>query len=185
MSSKSSSFDRLRFVHILVLLPFVLLGCGDGWDAYQDIYNAPPGEPPGQPWEGDEAVWVVLGQTAVKTALEGIVTSDFEGIAGVRLSDLIEKSQITETPEQYRYDFTATDGYNLLAKRDGDIEELPNWENMQNGFFYRSPTDDLEVAWDPAEQPWGSAVSAYNVRSMNGSDSDIPSDGGTIELLTP
>jgi len=178
MSSKTSNFDRLRFVRILLLLPFILLGCGDGWEAYQDVYNAPSGEPPGQPWVGDETVFVVLGQTEVETTLEGIVTSDFGGVAGVRLSDLIEKSQITETPEQYGYDFTATDDppYNLLAKRGGDIEKLPNWENMQNGFLYRTPTDDLEVAWDPAKQPWGSAVSAYNVKYMN---------GGTIELLTP
>ena len=178
MSSKTSCFDCLRFVQILLLLlllPFILLGCGDGWDAYQDVYNAASGEPPGQPWVGDETVFVVLGQTEIETALEGIVTSDFEGIAGVRLSDLIEKSRITGTPEQYRYDFTATDGYNLLEKRGNDIEELPSWENMQNGFFYYpSPSSSLETAWE--EHPWGSDYSAYKVRDM---------DEGEIELLTP
>jgi hypothetical protein len=178
MSSKNPSFDRLRFVHILLLVPFILLGCGDGWDAYRDIYNAPPGEPPGEPWVGDETVFVVLGGARIETALEGIVTSDFGGFAAVRLSDLIEASQITDNPEPFRYNFIATDDppYNLLVKRYDDLSLLPNWENMQHGFLYRTALGDLETGWDPAEQPWGGAVSAYNVKYMN---------GGTIELLTP
>ena len=53
---------------------------------------------------------------------------------------------------------------------------MPNWENMQHGFLYRTNTGDLETGWDPEEQPWGSAVSAYNVKYMN---------GGVIELLSP
>jgi hypothetical protein len=177
----SNRNPRRTLLFILLLVPFILFGCGDGWDAYRDDYNTDPGPPPGQPWEGDETVWVVLGQTEIETALEGIVTSEFRGaggvpLAGVRLSDLIETSQITDNPELFRYDFTATDGYNLLGKRGNDLDELPDWENMQHGFLYRTPSDDLEVAWDPAEQPWGTAVSAYNVQKMN---------GGTIELLEP
>ena len=178
MSSKSSGSDRLRFVHILVLLPFILLGCGGGWDAYRDVYDAPSGEPPGQPWVGDETVFVVLGQSEVETALEGIVTSDFQGGGAVRLSELIEESEITDNPEQFRYNFIATDDpnpYNLLVKRNGDLSLLPNRENMQHGFLYLDQ-GDLKTGWDPAEQPWGTSVSAYNVKYMN---------GGTIELLTP
>lgn len=180
MSSKQFCAHLLRFLSMLVLLPWLMLSCGDGWDAYRDIYNAPPGAPPGQPWEGDEAVWVVLGQTEVETALEGIVTSEFQGaggvrFAGVRLSDLIEASQITPNPELFRYDFTATDGYNLLGKRGNDIEELPDWENMLHGcLYYPSPSDTLTTGWEGS--PWGAATSAYNVKYMN---------GGTIELLTP
>lgn len=179
MSRKRFCTNLLRFLSMLVLLPWLMLSCGDGWDAYRDIYNAPTGPPPGQPWEGDETVSIVLGQTEEETALEGIVTSEFKGpsgvsLAGVRLSDLIDASGITGNPEQFRYDFTATDGYNLLEKRGNDIEELPNWENMQHGFFYYpSPTDSLETAWE--EHPWGGDYSAYKVRDM---------DGGTIELLT-
>jgi hypothetical protein len=165
----------MNLLSFVLLLPCIVLGCGEGWDAYKDYYNTDPGEPPGQPWVGDETVFVVLGQTGIETSLEGIVTSAFGGVAGVRLSDLIEKSQITDTPEPYRYDFTATDGYNLLEKRGNDIEELPSWENMQNGFFYYpSPSDSLETAW--VEHPWGGDYSAYKVRDM---------DGGEIELLTP
>lgn len=178
MSSKRPFFDRLRFLPLLLVLPWLVLSCGDGWDAYRDEYDVDQGPPPGQPWEGDETVWVVLGATEVETPLEGIVTSDFGGGGVVRLSDLIAASEITENPDSFRYDFTATDDppYNLLNKRGDDISLLPNWENMQHGFLYRTNTGDLETRWDPEEQPWGSAVSAYNVKYMN---------GGTIELLTP
>jgi hypothetical protein len=176
MSSKRPFFDRLRFLPLLLVLPWLVLSCGDGWDAYRDLYNQDQGPPPGEPWVGDETVWVKLGATETETPLEGIVTSDFGGGGVVRLSDLIDASQITTNPELFRYDFTATDGYNLLGKRGGDLSLLPNWENMQNGFLFRTNTGDLETRWDPDEQPWGSALSAYEVKYMN---------GGLIELLTP
>jgi hypothetical protein len=176
MSSKMPRFERLRFLPLLLVLPWLVLSCGDGWDAYRDEYNIDPGEPPGQPWVGDETVFVKLGAAEIETPLEGIVTADFGGTGAVRLSDLIEASRITANPELFRYDFTATDGYNLLGKRGGDLALLPNWENMQNGFLYSSAPNDLSTGWDPEEQPWGSAVSAYNLKYMN---------GGLIELLTP
>ncbi len=174
MSSKSSCFDLLRFLPLLLVLPWLVLSCGDGWDAYRDDYNVDPGEPPGEPWVGDEPVFVRLGATEIETPLEGIVTSDFGGVGAVRLSDLIEESEITTNPEVFRYNFTATDGYNLLGKRGGDLAQLPNWENMQHGFLYSSAPDDLSTGWE--EHPWGSAISAYNLKLMN---------GGLIELLMP
>jgi hypothetical protein len=176
MSRKIDYLGRLPALPVLLLLPCLLLSCGDGWDAYKDLYNQEQGPPPGEPWVGDETVFVRLGGAESETPLAGIVTSDFLGSGSVRLSDLINASGITATPEAFRYDFTATDGYNLLVKRGNDIEELPSWENMQHGFLYRTNTGDLETGWDPAEQPWGSALSAYNVKYMN---------GGLIELLTP
>jgi len=173
MSSKKPRFERLRFLPLLLVLPWLVLSCGDGWDAYRDEYNLDPGEPPGQPWVGGETVFVKLGATEIETPLEGIVTSDFAGIGSVRLSDLIEVSGITANPELFRYDFTATDGYNLLGKRGGDLAQLPNWENMQNGFLYLDQ-GDLKTGWE--NHPWGGDYSAYQVKYMN---------GGLIELLTP
>jgi len=156
-------------------------GCGEGWDAYEPFYDNTPAEDPGEPWSGPERVFVDFGGERVETFLEGIVTSGFHTSAGiviaaVRLSDLIGRSEITASPEQYRYDFTASDGYNLLRKRGGDLELLPDWENMHHGYLYTSDIGDLTVGWDEAEQPWGSAVSAYNLKYM---------DGGTIGLLQP
>jgi hypothetical protein len=176
MSNKNRSSHRLRFLPTILLFPLLLSGCGEGWDAYKDLYEQDPGPPPEEPWVGDETVFVKLGGTEVETPLEGIVTSDFLGSGSVRLSDLIAASEITATPEAFRYDFTATDGYNLLVKLEGNLSLLPDWENMQHGFLYRTGLGDLETGWDPQEQPWGSAVSAYNVKYMN---------GGLIELLTP
>ena len=156
-------------------------GCGEGWDAYSQYYtNTDPGDP-GEPWEGPEKVFVVLGLEQVETFLEGIVTSGFPSssglvIPGVLLADLVEASGITPDPEPYRYDFTASDGYNLLRKRGDDLALLPDWENMHHGYLYVSDQGDLRVGWDEAEQPWGGAVSAYNMKYM---------DGGVVELLEP
>jgi hypothetical protein len=174
MLSKRLCLHRIRCLCMLIVFPWLLLGCGDGWDAYKDSY-VDESEPPGEPWVGDETVFVRLGATEVETPLAGIETSDFLGVGAVRLSDLIEASQITAAPDSFRYDFTATDGYNLLIKRYGDPSLLPDWENMHYGFLYLDQ-GDLKTGWDPDEQPWGSALSAYNVKYMN---------GGLIELLTP
>ena len=90
---------------------------------------------------------------------------------------ITDNKKVIKALLKYNADFTATDDppYNLLVKRGGDLSLLPNWENMQHGFLYLDQ-GDLKTGWDAAEQPWGTAVSAYNVKYMN---------GGTIELLTP
>ena len=153
MSSKRSCADRLRFLSILIILPWLVLSCGDGWDAYRDDYNVDPGEPPGEPWVGDETVFVRLGATEIETPLEGIITSDLDGIGAVRLSDLIEASQITTNPEMFRYDFTATDGYNLLDKRNDDRAQLPNWEGQQQKRFFELSGNRLKLSTPPTL--WG------------------------------
>jgi len=171
----------VALVLVVSLFPAGLSGCGEGWDAYKSFYANTPSENPGEPWAGPEAVVVELGAERVETALEGIETSAFHTtsgltIAAVRISDLIDRSGITDSPESYRFDFTASDGYNLLLKRGGDLALLPDWENLHHGYLYTSDIGDLRVGWDEAEQPWGSAVSAYNVKYM---------DRGVIGLLEP
>ena len=170
---------------LLLFLPFsallVVQACGGGWDAYKEFYeNQDPGDV-GEPWEGPESVFLVLGETEVESFLEGIVTTAFPSssgvdIPGVLLSEFIEGAGMTASPESFRYDFTATDGYNLLIKRYGDPDLLPDWSTMQHGFLYLNEFESLTVGWDPAYQPWGSALSAYNVKYM---------DGGTITLIEP
>jgi len=155
--------------HILVcsiLLCLLSMGCGPGWDGYADNYSD-LGPVPDEPWEGDEFVYVALGADTVKTALEGLETYDFQGQPAVLLSELIQKSGVTGDFEAYRYDFTATDGYNLYIKRYEDITLLPSWQEMEHGYLYWDTRfNDLTSGW--TEQPWGSAVSAYRVKWMNG-----------------
>jgi hypothetical protein len=159
-------------VYRAIVLVLLVSGCGPGWEGYADQYSdsAPV---PSTPWEGEETVRVVLDAVNVEVALAGMTTYDYGGAAAVSLSELIAHSAVTGTPEDYRYDFTATDGYDLLTKRYGDASLLPAWTEMQGGYLYRdSRYDDLTCGW--TEHPWGGALSAYQVKWMN---------GGTITLL--
>jgi hypothetical protein len=173
----SLSAMPLFSVFILLLLP----GCGEGWDGYKHYYDTIPGGDVGEAWTGPESVYVVHENQTVETFLAGIITAGYSTssglvLAAVRLSDLVEAAGITTEPASFRYDFTASDGYNLLTKRDNDLMKLPDWDTMHYGYLYVSDIGDLRVGWDEDKQPWGGAVSAYNVKYM---------DGGTIELLEP
>lgn len=161
--------------HLVVILGLLLFGCGSYGDyAFEyeggDVAMVAAGEP----WEGDERVWVVLGDTEIDLPLAGIAAGEFRGVSALVLAQVVRAAAVTERPEDYRYDFTATDDYNLLVKREGDLLLLPSWEDLQHGYLYRNPDGDLRVGWEADFQPWGSAVSAYRLKYMN---------GGTIELL--
>jgi len=184
MNNDSKGLHFRQTIALLVVLHLCLfcIGCGGGWEAYKESYeNLIPG-PPGGPWEGPERVFVVLETEQVETFLAGMITSGFKTtsglvLPGIRLSEFINQSGITGTPEPYRYDFTANDGYNLLLKRGGDLMLLPSWENLHHGYFYISDIGDLRVGWDSEQQPWGGAVSAYNVKYMDGGVMTLLQDG--------
>lgn len=152
------------FFVLFILAP--VFSCGPGWDGYEDNYSEPV-PAGGVPWEGDETVFVVFDQTTVEVALLGMDTYDYKGASAVSLSELIINSGIIPDPENYRYNFTATDGYDLFIKRYEDLTLLPGWEEMKSGYLYLDPRfDDLTSGWD--QHPWGSALSAYLVKWMNG-----------------
>lgn len=154
---------RFRCLFIMVLL---LTGCGPGWDGYADHYS-PVGPVITEPWEGEESVFVAMADVKVEVFLAGMQTYDYQGALAISLSDLIVQSGLTPTPESFRYDFTATDGYNLLKKRYSDPTLLPTWQEMLAGYLYwDSRYDDLTAGW--TTHPWGSALSAYQVKWMNG-----------------
>ena len=140
------------------------LSCGPGWEGYEGGYSAIDDAPPPAEWEGDQAVFVRLGDLEIELPLAGMTAHDYLGVPAVRLSDLIEASAIVEEPADYRYNFTASDGYDLLAKRREDPVLLPDWEDLGAGYLYDQ--DDLTVGW--SEHSWGSAVSAYQIKYMNG-----------------
>jgi hypothetical protein len=159
--------------HLLIVLLFLpLIACGPGWDGYQDNYSE-PGPVSTEPWDGPEIVFVALDDVTVEVELAGLQTRDYLGVAAVLLSDLIIKSGLTPNPESFYYDFTASDGYDLLVKRYEDVTLLPTWTELVGGYLYvDSRFDDLTAGW--TTHPWGSALSAYQVKWMN---------GGTITLL--
>lgn len=160
-------------VFTLLFILIISHGCGPGFDGYQDQYSdlAPVST---DPWDGSQTVYVILNDSEVQTPLADLQTYDFQGQPAVLLSELIISSGITQTPEDYRFDFTATDGYNLLTKREGDAGLLPGWDEMRAGYLYEDSRygGDLTSGW--TEHPWGSALSAYLVKFMN---------GGTITLI--
>ena len=109
---------------------------------------------------------MVLGDTEVEVVLEGMDQHDFNGAPAVLLSEVILQSSLADAPELYRYNLTATDGYDLLIKRYEDLSLLPSWEEMKHGYlYYDSRYDDLTSGW--TKNPWGSAECAYSVKWMN------------------
>jgi len=149
-----------------------LPACGPGWEGYDDQYSD-PGPVPAEPWEGEESIFVELADTSVEVPLAGLDTRDYLGVRAVLMADLIVASGLTPNPESYWYDFTATDGYNLFRKRYEDATLLPSWAEMTVGYLYFDARyDDLAAGW--SQYPWGSALSAYQIKWMN---------GGTITLL--
>lgn len=162
---------------LLCCILALVAGCGPGWEGYEDAYSD-VGPVVTAPWEGPETVFVVAGDTSVELALEGLPTYDYNGALAVSLSELIVQSGAVISPQGYRYDFTATDGYNLLVKRSDDLALLPGWDEMKQGYLYLdSRYDDLTCGW--REHPWGSALSAYQVKWMNGGQITALSEEGT------
>lgn len=152
-------------VFTITVIFFLLSGCGPGWEGYENNYSTvePISE---EPWEGTESVFVALDDLEVEVPLKGLMTYDFNSAPSVSLSELVLAAGISQTPEDFRYDFTATDDYNLLIKRK-EFLLLPGWEEMKNGYLYLdSRYEDLTSGW--VDHPWGSALSAYQVKFMNG-----------------
>ncbi len=157
------------FLGVLAAAVASVVACGE-FDDYRFEYARAADVPRGavgEPWQGSEAVRLTLAPVTIDLPLAGTPSVDFLGEPAVQLDGLVRSSQLTANPERYRYDFTATDGYNLLAKR-GRLDLLPSFADLAHGYLYRHIDGDLRVGWLDSEQPWGSAVSAYRVKSMNG-----------------
>ena len=159
---------------LLLLLLALVTRCGS-FDDYRFLYEGDFDVDEiraGEPWIGAEQVVVGLAGQDETVALAGLTTTSFLDVPAVALAQVVEGAALTDLPERFRFDFTATDGYNLLAKR-GEPALLPSWEDLQHGYLYRNPDGDLRVGWDAAHQPWGSAVSAYRLKYMNGGRIDL------------
>lgn len=161
-----------QLISMFLLFFSSLTACGPGWDGYDENYSdvTPVNL---APWSGSETVFVKLDDLQVTVPLAGMQSYDYLGAKSIKISALVIASGLTQQPDQYRYDFTAIDGYDLYIKRYEDLTLLPSWTEMQQGYLYLDPRyNDLTCGWQ--EHPWGSALSAYQIKWMN---------GGTITLL--
>ncbi len=127
-------------------------------------------------WQGDEQVEVTFGASTVTVALKGMRISTYEDVEGVKLSDIVKKTQlVTNTKAQgCFYNFIAVDAYDMSKMAIKWQKGLPAWDDMQKGYFYDSGSSGgLCAKWEDGTQP-GDYGRFYNVRLMN---------GGIIQIL--
>ncbi len=125
-------------------------------------------------WRGEETVSVKHGDATVVVPLKGLPVRSFKAKDAVLLSDIVNKSALTDAPGNYFYNLIASDNYSLARGivLGGWGTGLPPWTDMQKGYFYDSPTYELLTGWE-SDTIGGRIGQAYNVKYMN---------GGTIEL---
>jgi hypothetical protein len=125
-------------------------------------------------WRGDESVFVKHADQSVVVPLKGLPVRTFKAKDAVLLSDIVEKSALTSTPEIYFYNLIASDNYSLARGivLGGWGTGLPPWADLQQGYLYDSPTYELLTGW-ASDTIGGRIGNAYNVKYMN---------GGTIEI---
>ncbi len=126
-------------------------------------------------WIGEEYVYVKLGETSVTVPLQGMQTTGVNDRAVVNLAEVIEKADVVEDPENYFYNFIASDGYSLRALLINEKRGtgLPPWQDMQKGYLYASESYELVAGWEEGTLG-GTHGGCYNAKYMN---------GGTIQLL--
>ena len=126
-------------------------------------------------WQGEEKVIIQMDTESIIVPMKGLYIYDFKGKDAVLLSEIVEKSSLTRNPEEYFYNFIASDNYSLKAllineKRDTG---LPPWKDMKKGYLYESESYKLMVGWEE-DTVGGQYGGCYKVKYM---------DGGTIEIL--
>ncbi|MCP4714312.1 MAG: hypothetical protein GY868_04270 [Deltaproteobacteria bacterium] len=126
-------------------------------------------------WRGDEFVYVKLDEETVAVQLRGLPTCEVKGRATVGLVTAVLEAELVDNPEDYFYNFIASDGYSLRALLVNEKRNtgLPPWQDMQKGYLYASETYELMTGWE-ADTIGGAYGGCYNAKHMH---------GGTIELL--
>lgn len=131
-------------------------------------------------WREEEEITVVKGSVLdidsprVAVPLWGLPIHTFEEKEALRLSDIVDKSGLTENPEEYFYNLIATDGYSLERGIiiGGWETGLPSWNDMEKGYLYKSESYGLLTGWEE-DTTGGQIGHCYNVKWM---------DGGIIEI---
>ncbi len=132
--------------------------------------------PPTDPWQGAEQVQVTFGTKTATVKLSDINISTYQGIDGVRLSDIVKKANLAAAAnvKNYYFNFIASDGFDMSKKAISNQMSLPTWSDMQKGYLYDSGSSSgLTIKWETGTPP-GDFGRFYNCKLM---------DGGIIQIL--
>jgi hypothetical protein len=115
-------------------------------------------------WTGTETVSVATPDGTVPVALNGLPAFTWndpeDGVdkPAILLSTVVNAAFAKKAfdPADYKYNFAATDGYNVLNQKfDGDYRALPAYDQLAQGWFIAYEDEDtgnadLRVIWDEA-----------------------------------
>ena len=129
-------------------------------------------------WDGDESVVIATPDGNVEVDLNGLPAfiwtdpEDQTDKQAVLVKTVFDEALAKDFDvADYKYNFVATDGYNILTwKLDGDYRQLPAYDDLPLGWFIPYEDDDLRVIWDESLEFPG----FFSTHSMN---------GGTIEMV--
>jgi hypothetical protein len=168
-----------------IAVPFAGLGCGDDDDDDDDNDDTSDDDTDdddttdddttdddttdddtgGETWTGEESVTIATpdGDVAVDLAgLPAFLWTDPEDATeklAVLVRTVVDAAFTSKDfdPADYKFNFVASDGYDILAKKlDGDYRGLPSYDELQDGWFIEyeetEPTahTDIKVIWDEA-----------------------------------
>gem|GEM_PF-3732343 len=129
-------------------------------------------------WKGDEQIYVTLGAKTVTVSLLGLPISTYDGVDGVRISDVVKKANLATIAElaDYYFNFFATDGYDMSKMAIYWGKSLPTWDEIQKGYLYDSGTTrGLTIRYEDGTPEYAfDGGRFYNAYLM---------DGGTIQIL--
>ena len=135
-------------------------------------------------WTGNETIIVSTPDGPVTVELNGLPAFTWndpdDGLdkTAVYLSVVVEQAFSGKEfdPADYKYNFLASDGYNILSQKlDGDYRALPSYADLEKGWFIEYEEEggkyiDIEVVWDDSL-----GFSNFMGAKMM--------DGGTIEMV--
>ncbi|MHA1568930.1 MAG: hypothetical protein ACTSXZ_05630 [Alphaproteobacteria bacterium] len=135
-------------------------------------------------WEGDQTLVITTPDGDVPVDLNGLPAftwndpEDQTDKSALLVSDVVAAAFAGKDfdPEDYKFNFIASDGYNILSKKlEGDYRGLPAYGDLDMGWFIEYEEDDskyidIRVIWDE-DLGYENFMGAKMM------------DGGTIEMV--
>ena len=117
--------QKICLAFALLLLVFTAVGCGD-----QDVDEVDNPQDSGEA-EDELIIEVILGEKSAEVSATDCEKSEYEGEEAYAIRDIIELAELTETPEDYFYDFIGEDGFSPTQK--GAL--LLTWPQLADGYL--------------------------------------------------